>query len=58
MFAYYEYAGDNFAADMAKMASDPTTQKWLDLVQPMMSPLADRKENEVWAGMEEVFHLD
>ena len=28
MFAYYEYVGDDFEADMAKMAADPVTQEW------------------------------
>ena len=58
MFAYYEYVGDDFEADMAKMAADPATQKWWDVVKPLMQPLPDRKEKEFWAGMEEVYHLD
>ena len=58
MFAYYEYVGDDFSADMARMASDPVTQKWWDIVKPLMLPVEDRKENEFWAGMEEIFHLD
>lgn len=58
MFAYYEYVGDDFEADMAKMAADPATQGWWDLVKPLMQPLPDRKEGEFWAGMEEVYHLD
>ena len=28
LFAYFEYIGDAFEADMAKMAADPTTQEW------------------------------
>lgn len=58
MFAYYEYVGEDFDADMAKVAADPATQKWWDLVKPLMQPLEDRKENEFWSGMEEVYHLD
>jgi len=58
MFAYYEYIGEDFAADMAKMAADPTTQEWWDLVKPLMEPLKEREEGEFWAGMEEVYHLD
>ena len=26
LFAYFEYVGDDFEADMAKMAADPETQ--------------------------------
>ena len=28
LFAYFEYIGDDFDGDMAKMAADPMTQKW------------------------------
>ncbi len=28
LFAYMEYTGDDFEADMAKMAADPKTQEW------------------------------
>ena len=58
LFAYYEYVGDDFEADMAKMAADPTTQKWWDIVKPLMEPLSDRAEGEFWSGMTEVYHLD
>ena len=58
MFAYFEYVGDDFAADMQKMADDPETQRWWDWMMPMQEPLADRAEGEWWADMEEVFHTD
>ncbi|HSO86643.1 MAG TPA: L-rhamnose mutarotase [Draconibacterium sp.] len=58
LFAYFEYVGDDFAADMAKMAADPTTQKWWSVMEPMQQPVENRKEGEWWANMEEVFHLD
>jgi L-rhamnose mutarotase len=58
LFAYFEYTGKDFSADMAKMAADPTTQKWWDIMMPMQQPLATRKEGEWWSDMEEVFHLD
>lgn len=31
MFSYFEYVGDDFDADMAKMAADPATRKWWDV---------------------------
>ena len=58
LFAYFEYVGDNFASDMAKMAADPRTQEWWAIMMPMQRPVATRAEWEWWAGMEEVFHLD
>ena len=58
LFSYFEYAGDDFAGDMARMAADPTTQKWWDECMPCQEPFPDRAEGEWWAEMEEVFHLD
>jgi len=56
MFSYFEYVGDDFDADMAKMAADPTTQKWWDVCKPLLEPLETRGPEEFWANMEEVFH--
>ena len=58
LFAYFEYYGDDFAADMAKMAADPVTQQWWDITMPMQDPIPTRQEGEWWANMDEVFHTD
>ncbi len=58
LFSYFEYLGDDLAADMAKMAADPTTQRWWECCKPCQIPLASRGEGEWWASMEEVFHQD
>lgn len=58
LYAYFEYVGDDFDADMAKMAADPMTQKWWDVMMPMQIPVATRAEGEWWANLEEVFHVD
>jgi len=58
LFAYWEYFGTNFAADMALMAADPDTQEWWKLCSPMQRPLDTRKIGVWWAMMEPVFHLD
>jgi L-rhamnose mutarotase len=58
LFSYFEYSGADFAADMAKMAADPTTQKWWAVCKPCQQPLTARRPDEWWAGMEEVFHCD
>jgi L-rhamnose mutarotase len=58
LFSYFEYVGADFAADMALMAADPTTQKWWSCCMPCQQPLSDRAAGEWWAGMEEVFHQD
>ena len=58
LFSYFEYTGTDFAGDMAKMAADPTTQKWWAVCMPCQQPLESRAPGEWWAGMEEVFHQD
>ena len=58
LFSYFEYVGDDYEGDMAKMAADPTTQKWWDVCKPCQEPLETRAEGEWWADMEEVFHTD
>jgi L-rhamnose mutarotase len=58
LFSYMEYTGEDFAADAAKMAADPTTQRWWDVCKPCQKPLDNRAEGEWWSTMEEVFHTD
>ena len=58
LFGYYEYVGNDYAADMAKMAADPETQRWWNLTDPCQQPLETRAPGEWWANMEEVFHTD
>ncbi len=58
LFAYYEYVGDHYEADMAKMAADPVTQAWWKLTDPCQEPVESAAKGERWAEMEEVFHHD
>lgn len=58
LFAYFEYIGQDYAADMAKMAADPKTQEWWAIMMPMQDPIPTRAEGEWWADMPEVFHTD
>jgi L-rhamnose mutarotase len=58
LFGYFEYVGENFAADMDRMAADPKTQEWWAIMKPMQQPLETRAPGEWWAEMEEVFHTD
>lgn len=58
LFSYFEYTGDNFVKDMAKMAADPETQRWWAVCKPCQQPIANRNPNEWWSEMEEVFHYD
>jgi L-rhamnose mutarotase len=58
LFSYFEYTGDDFEADMARMAADPETQRWWKETDPCQIPIATRGDKEFWSRMEEVFHLD
>ena len=58
LFSYFEYTGDDFDGDMAKMAADPKTQEWWAIMEPMQDPLSTRAPGEWWANMEEVFHME
>ena len=58
LFSHYEYVGDDYAADMAKMRADPVSQNWWELTDPCQEPLENRQPGEWWASMEEVFHCD
>jgi L-rhamnose mutarotase len=59
LFSYFEYTGNDFAADMKKMAADTTTQRWWKETAPAQIPLPDAAaKGETWSSMEEVFHED
>jgi len=58
LFSYLEYAGTDYAADMARMAADPTTRKWWKETDPCQFSIPIRAKGEKWASMEEVFHID
>ena len=58
LFSYFEYHGDDFDADMKKMAADPTTQEWWAVCTPCLEPVPEQPENTWWDRMTEVFHLD
>ncbi len=58
LFSYFEYTGEDFAADMAKMAADPATQRWWAVCKPCQKPFDHRAAGEWWTPMEEVFHAD
>ena len=55
LFSYFEYTGSDFEADMAKMAADPTTQKWWSECIPCLDPF---EPPQPWAPMDELFHQD
>ncbi len=57
LFAYFEYIGNDFDADMKKMAADPETQRWWKETNPCQETLGIKPE-DWWLTMEEMFHSD
>jgi L-rhamnose mutarotase len=58
LFAYYEYVGDDHAADMARIAADPVSQEWWTHTGPCQVRIAPEIEpGSVWQPIEEVWHL-
>jgi len=58
LFSYFEYVGEDFAADMAAMAQDEATTQWWALTDPCQQALATAGPEEWWAPMVEMCHLD
>jgi L-rhamnose mutarotase len=58
LFAYFEYIGTDFDADLRAMAADPATQLWWALMEPMQEKWPTATSNEWWSTMNEVFHVD
>ena len=54
-FAYFEYHGADYDADMAWLAAQPDNQAWLALCDPMQIPLGGETS---WAQMEAIFLND
>lgn len=56
LFSYFEYSGQDFEADMKKMAADTITQRWWKLTAPTQTLLPDAAaKGQIWSNMEEVF---
>jgi L-rhamnose mutarotase len=52
-FGYYEYTGDDFDGDMAKLAEEPRNIEWLKKCDPMQLPLPGEKS---WTKMERAYY--
>ncbi len=58
LFAYLEYTGRDFDADMKKMAADPETQRWWKETDPCQSPLPPAAaKGKTWADTRELYYL-
>ena len=58
LFAYLEYTGKDFDADMKRMAADPETVRWWKETDPCQSPLpAAAAKGKIWSDTKEVYFL-
>lgn len=58
LFSYFEYTGDDFEADMKKMAADAETQRWWKETDSCQMPLPDAAaKGKIWSDMNEVYRL-
>ena len=55
LFAYFEYVGEDFDADMDRMAADPVTQDWWNHTKPCFEK---HVQQIYYLDMEEIFHYD
>jgi L-rhamnose mutarotase len=51
-FGYYEYTGNDFEGEMARLAKEPRNIAWLKVCDPMQTPLPGAKG---WTEMERVY---
>ena len=58
LFSYFEYVGEDYDADMRKMAEHEDTRLWWSLTDPCQQPVEGAPEGEWWHEIEEVFHQD
>lgn len=56
VFAYFEYTGENYGADMEKMAKDPVTQAWWKRTKPCFETYAMDPRSEFYHDMKQIFY--
>ena len=58
VFAYFEYVGEDFDADMDKMAQDPITQQWWKHTHPCFAKYAIDPASEFYHDMKPIFYYE
>jgi L-rhamnose mutarotase len=57
LFAYYEYHGDDWDADLASIMADPESQRWWTFTDPCQEPWPDSATGSRWVDLPEIWHL-
>ena len=55
LFGYYEYTGNDYAADTAAISQDQATQEWWKLTAPLQQPVIDCNPGDWWTDLELIF---
>ena len=55
VFSYFEYVGEDYDADMEKMAQDPVTQQWWEHTHPCFEEYAISPESQFYHDMKQIF---
>lgn len=58
VFSYYEYTGQTYEEDMAKMADDRATQEWWKLTRPCFDKLNEESVEAFYEDMDCIFRLN
>ena len=57
VFGYYEYTGDDYEADMEKMANDELNKQWWACTRPCFTKYNADKEAAFYTDMQQIFFL-
>ena len=58
VFGYFEYVGQDYEADMAKMAADPTTQDWWSHTRPCFTKYKADSPEAFYTDMQQIFFFE
>lgn len=56
VFSYFEYVGEDYQKDMAKMEEDEITKEWWKHTKPCFEKYAISTESEFYHDMEPIFN--
>jgi L-rhamnose mutarotase len=59
LVGYWEYTGDDYLSDLAKLDDDPTSAEWLKLTDPCQVRVGEEVDpGALWQPLTEIWHLD
>jgi L-rhamnose mutarotase len=58
LFGTYEYVGEDYEADMARIQADPTSREWWTRTNPCQVPFGTAPAGTLWREMDLAWHMD